>query len=141
LHRGHEKTKCSLFSVKQGTHMDYCSTITRESATHPGIRYVIRRPSLQRRAEITRKVRQLLAELEYRAAGDSLEDQLSAAELESRIDGAYLEWGLERVEGLIVDGEPCNPRTLIERGPEDLGREIAEAIRRECRLSEEERKN
>lgn len=121
--------------------MEYWSTAAQESARYPGVRYVIRRPSLQRRAEITRRVRNLLAELEYRTAGDSLEDRLSAAELESRIDSVYLEWGLERVEGLEVDGGECDVRTLIERGPEDLGREIAEAIRRECRLSEDERKN
>lgn len=121
--------------------MEYASTSTHESKTSEGVRYVIRRPSLQRRAEITRRVRQLLAELEYRSAGESLEDRLAAAELESRIDSVYLEWGLERVEGLKIDGDECDARGLIERGPEDLAREIADAIRRECRLSEEERKN
>lgn len=121
--------------------MEYTSTVVHESATSAGVRYVIRRPSLQRRAEITRRVRQLLAELEYRSAGESLEDRLAAAELESRIDSIYLEWGLERVEGLVIDGTEADPKTLIERGPEELAREIAEAIRKECRLSEEERKN
>ncbi len=121
--------------------MEYWSTKTVESARHPGVRYIIRRPSLQRRADITRRVRDLLAELEYRAAGESLEDRLAAAELESRIDRLYLEWGLERIEGLEVDGRDCDVQTLIERGPEELGKEIAEAIRRECRLGEEERKN
>ncbi len=121
--------------------MEYTSTAMRDSATSAGVRYVIRRPSLQRRAEITRRVRQLLAELEYRSAGESLEDRLAAAELESRIDSIYLEWGLERVEGLVIDGTEADTKALIERGPEELAREIAEAIRKECRLSEEERKN
>lgn len=121
--------------------MEYTSTVMREAATSAGVRYVIRRPSLQRRAEITRRVRQLLAELEYRSAGESLEDRLAAAELESRIDSIYLEWGLERVEGLVIDGTEADAKALIERGPEELAKEIAEAIRKECRLSEEERKN
>jgi hypothetical protein len=121
--------------------MEYASKSTHESKTAPGVRFVIRRPSLQRRAEITRRVRQLLAELEYRSAGESLEDRLAAAELESRIDSIYLEWGLEQVEGLRIDGEVCDAKALIERGPEELAKEIAELIRRECRLSEEERKN
>ncbi|MCS7042140.1 MAG: hypothetical protein NZR01_05055 [Bryobacteraceae bacterium] len=86
-------------------------------------------------------MRQLLAELEYRSAGDTLEDRLAAAELESRIDAAYIEWGLLRVENLRIDGEECTARLLIERGPEELAREIASAIRSECRLSGEERKN
>ncbi len=121
--------------------MEYASTVTQESKVSAGVRYVIRRPSLQRRAEITRRVRQLLAELEYRSAGANVEDRLAAAELESRIDSLYLEWGLDRVEGLVIDGAEADARALIERGPEDLAREIAEAIRKECRLSEEERKN
>ncbi len=121
--------------------MDYESTVARESSLYKGVRFFIRRPSLQRRAEITRKVRQLAAELEFRTAGESLEDRLRGAELESRIDAAYLEWGLERIEGLAVDGEDCTAKILLERGPEDLAREIAAAIRSECRLSEDERKN
>lgn len=129
------------FSDKESGTVRYESTVTRDSVTHRGVRFTIRRPSLHRRAEITRKVRQLLAELEYRAAGESLEDRLAAAELESRIDGAYLEWGLERIDGLEVDGAACDARLLADRGPEELAKEVAEAIRRECRLSEEERKN
>lgn len=121
--------------------MDYESTVIRESKVCAGVRYVIRRPSLQRRAEITRNVRELLSELEYRESGEGVADRLAAAELESRIDRAYVEWGLARVEGLRIDGAECDVRALIESGPEELCREIAAAIRQECRLSEEERKN
>ncbi|MGQ9917996.1 MAG: hypothetical protein ACUVS7_11310 [Bryobacteraceae bacterium] len=128
------------FSAEEAR-VEYESTITRESEVCPGVRYVIRRPSLRRRAEITRRVRQLLAELEYRESGERMEDRLAAAELESRIDSVFVEWGLERVEGLRIDGAECKVRALIESGPEELCREIAAAIRRECRLSEEERKN
>lgn len=121
--------------------MNFESTVVRESAVCPGVRYAVVRPSLRKRAEITARVRQLLSELEYRAAGETLEDRLAAAELESRIDALYIEWGLVRVENLEIDGEECTPGLLIEKGPEELAREIAAAIRRECRLSEEERKN
>ena len=121
--------------------MNYESTTVRESTVCPGVRYVVLRPSLKKRAEITARVRRLLAELEYREAGQTMEDRLAAAELESRIDGLYIEWGLVRLENLEIDGEPCTPALLIEKGPEDLAREIAAAIRNECRLSEEERKN
>jgi len=122
-----------------GSH--YSSTAVRDSAVYPGVRYTIMRPSLERRAEITSRVRRLLSELEFRAAGQGLEDQLAAAELESRIDREYIEWGLVRVENLSVDGEDCDAKALVERGPEPLAREIAQAIRCECRLGEEERKN
>lgn len=121
--------------------MNYPSTVVKQSKTYPGVRYVILRPSLAKRAEITARIRQLLAELEYRAAGQGMEDQLAAAELESRIDAAYIEWGLVQIENLRVDGEACTPQLLIERGPESLAREIAAAIRSECGLSEAEQKN
>ena len=124
---------------EDGSH--YSSTTVRDSAVYPGVRFTIVRPSLARRAEITSRVRRLLSELEYRAAGQGIEDQLAAAELESRIDREYIEWGLVRVENLRIDGQDCDARMLAERGPEPLAREIAQAIRRECRLGEEERKN
>lgn len=121
--------------------MNYQSTVTIDSRTCPGVRFVVLRPSLAKRAEITARVRQLLAELEYRAAGETMEDRLAAAELESRIDALYIEWGLVRMEGLRIDGEECSARLLIEKGPEELAREAAAAIRHECGLSGEERKN
>jgi hypothetical protein len=121
--------------------MNYQSTVKRESETCPGVRFEILRPSLGKRAEITARVRQLLAELEYRAAGQTMEDRLAAAELESRIDALYIDWGLVRVENLRIDGEECTARLLIDKGPEELAREIAAAIRSECGLSGEERKN
>jgi len=53
----------------------------------------------------------------------------------------YLEWGLEEIEGLTIDGEQATPQALIEKGPMDLAREILGRIKRECGLSEGERKN
>jgi hypothetical protein len=61
--------------------------------------------------------------------------------LASEIDRVYLEWGLEAVEGLTVDGETATPALLIDRGPAELAAEILARIRSECGLSEDERKN
>ena len=61
--------------------------------------------------------------------------------LDRKVERAYLEWGLEAIYGLEIDGEPADVGSLIDRGPEGLCREIAEQIRRECFLTEEQRKN
>ena len=61
--------------------------------------------------------------------------------LAQEIDAMYLEWGLINVEGLTIDGEPASCGQLLEKGPEGLVREIVSAIRAQCGLSEEERKN
>ena len=58
-----------------------------------------------------------------------------------QIDRLYLEWGLQAIDGLSIDGEAATPRLLIEQGPESLTREIVARIRGECHLSEDERKN
>ncbi len=49
--------------------------------------------------------------------------------------------GWRAVEGLIIDGEAATVTQLLEKGPEDLAREIVGAIREQCGLSEAERKN
>ena len=107
----------------------------------PGVRYEVVRVSLIRRLEIARRVRALLSELEYRSAGSEADDQLSAAILQSSIDHLYIAWGLLRVNGLVIDGVPATNSTLVERGPEALCHEIAEVLRGQCQLSEDERKN
>ena len=119
----------------------YASSEWHEAASMQGVRYEIVKVSRARRAEITRRVRSLLAELEYHEAGEGVDDRLAAAEVASRVDRVYVEWGLLNVAGLEVDGEPCGVAVLVERGPERLCREIAAQLRRQCRLSEEERKN
>lgn len=119
----------------------YASSEWLDSRVAPGVRYEVVRVSLLRRLEIARRVRGLLSELEYRSAGSEAEDRLSAAMLQASIDRLYIEWGLLRVEGLAIDGAGADAGSLVERGPEALCHEIAEALRRQCRLSEDERKN
>ena len=106
-----------------------------------GVKYRIRRMSLTGKIELARKVREIGRGVEFLEASGDPREKLEAAVLAGEIDRAYLEWGLEAVEGLSIDGEPATPALLIERGPLGLAMEIVARIRGECGLSEEERKN
>lgn len=107
----------------------------------PGARFRVRRASLARRAELTRRVRGLVEELACRAAGDGPEEKLAAVELELEADRVYVEWGVLEVSGLEIDGEAASVAAVVEKGPEGLCREMAAAVRAELSLSENERKN
>jgi hypothetical protein len=121
--------------------MDYASVRRIESRSVPGVSFGIYRMSLGRRIELTREIHGLSKKIEFLEAGGKPQEQIEAAWLASEIDGAYLKWGLESVEGLVIDGEPATPQTLASKGPEELCREILGAIRAEATLSEAERKN
>ena len=121
--------------------MEYLSRKTVESASAPGVSFAVRRMSLGRRIELTRRVNELSRKVEFLQAGGAEREQIEAAWLMSEIDGVYLRWGLEGVEGLNIDGEPATVDSFVERGPEGLWREILAVIRAEISLSEEERKN
>lgn len=97
--------------------------------------------SFGRRLELGRRVRELSQKIEFLEAGTEFRDRVEGSILGAEVDRMYLEWGLLSVKGLRIDGEPATPQSLIERGPEPLAREIVAAIRSECHLSEEERKN
>src|SRR5690606_24466428 len=75
------------------------------------------------------------------ATGADVVAEADAALLGAEIDKIYLLWGLERVEGLEIDGLQATPESLIERGPEALVREALRAVRCEVGLKESERKN
>jgi hypothetical protein len=121
--------------------MEYRSEVEIESESVPGVRFRIARMSFARRMELIRRIRELAARAEFLEAGGGAEEKLDAALLAREVDRAYLSWGLMGVTGLDVDGEPATPETLIERGPEVLANEIAAAVKRECGLTAEERKN
>ena len=122
--------------------MNYESTVTLESAKCPGVRFTVRRMSFGRRLELTRKVKERLARLEFLSAGESGgTDEAEAALLTGEIDREYGTGGLAGLEGLDIDGEEATPQTLMEKGPEPLVAEVLEAIYREAGLSEDERKN
>jgi hypothetical protein len=121
--------------------MEYESERTVESKAVPGVRFTIARMSFGRRIELTRRIWELAGRTEYLAAGNEAREKLEAALLAGEVDRTYLSWGLSRIEGLDIDGQPATPELLIANGPEELFREAVAAIKAECGLSEEERKN
>ena len=116
----------------------YVSFTEHASEEVPGVRYRIARMSFTRRLELVRRVRDFAQRIEFLEAG---QDRFESSLLGTEIDRLYLEWGLQGVEGLAIDGEAATPAMLIEKGPERLAREIVGRIRAECHLSEDERKN
>jgi hypothetical protein len=57
------------------------------------------------------------------------------------MDRLYITWGVEEIRGLELDEGPATVEALIDRGPEELFVEALAAVRAECGLSENERKN
>lgn len=121
--------------------MQYESTTCIESKVSAGVRFTIARMTFGRRIDLLRRVRQLGAEMEFANAGKGVEERLKASLAGAEIDALYLRWGLISIEGLEVDGEAADVESLISSGPESLCSEIIAAIKRECSLTEEERKN
>jgi hypothetical protein len=121
--------------------MNYESTAFVDSAVAPGVRFVIRKISFARRVELTRRIRDLAGQVECAGAGDSPKELLDAALLTSEIERTYVLWGLEAVSGLLLDGAPATPESLVSSGPEELVQEALAAVKAQCGLSEAERKN
>lgn len=121
--------------------MNYDSTVLVPSRQNPQVVYKIARMSFGRRLELTRQVRELSRKISFLDAGQDPAGKIEAAMLAREIDRLYLRWGLAGVEGLFIDGQPAGPEELIEKGPEDLCLEALAAIKAECGLSEEDRKN
>jgi hypothetical protein len=122
--------------------MDYQSLVWIESSEAEGVRYRVRCMSFGRRIELMRRVGDSLARLEFLQAGDqTAETTAEATLLGGGIDREFLEWGLEAVEGLTIDGNAATPAELIDSGPESLVQEALRAVRGAAGLSEQERKN
>ncbi len=119
----------------------YSSSLWFEAESSVGVRYRIARISVGRRIELAKKIREIGRRLEFLEAGNDAREKLEAAVLASEIDRAYLEWALEAVDGLEIDGEAATPAVLIERGPVELAAEILRRIQAECGLTEIQRKN
>ncbi len=121
--------------------MTYESVTVVASERLPGVELVVRRISFGRRMELMRTVRELAQRVEFLEAGDSPGERMAAALLWGEIDRLYVRWGLAEVRGLEIDGAAATPESLAEAGPEEVFREAAAAVRRECGLTEAERKN
>jgi hypothetical protein len=119
----------------------YESLAVVEAKAVPGVRLRLRRMSFARRVELMRRIRELAQRAEFLKAGTDEREQMDVALLRAEIERVYVEWGVEAVEGLELDGAAATPATLAEVGPEALFREALEAVRAECGLSEDERKN
>ncbi len=119
----------------------YDSMLELESHSHPGVRFRIRRPSFKRRSMLIGQVRELGRNLQFLDAGEGVADRIEAFHVHSKIDQLYLEWGLDSVEGLEIDGSAITIEDMLEKGPESLTREILERIKGQLSLTEDERKN
>jgi hypothetical protein len=119
----------------------YDSVVSIDSKAAPGVRFAIHRISFGRRMELSRRVREISLKAEFLEASTELHEKIEANILAQEIDVMYLQWGLVKIDGLIIDGEAASAVQLLEKGPEDLAREIVGAIRAQCGLSESERKN
>jgi hypothetical protein len=120
---------------------DYESVITVRSRTLPGVTFAIKRISFGRRMELSRRARELSKKAEFLEAGSELRDKIEAGILAQEVDAMYLSWGLVSIAGLTIDGEPATAELLLERGPDEITKEIVAAVKQQCGLSEDERKN
>jgi hypothetical protein len=124
-----------------GGRVSYESAVTIESKVMPGVKFVINRISFGRRMELSRRVREITQKTEFLEAGSELGEKIEAGLLAQEVDAMYLRWALVGVDGLEIDGEAATAEQLLDRGPEELAREIVVAIKEQCGLSEVERKN
>ena len=118
----------------------YSSVSWHSSKLMPGVRFAIRRISLRQRIELNRRVNELTLKHEFLRAGDT-SNQLEAALSDLLVAKLYLEWGLEDIDGLSIDGRKATAELLIDFGPESLANEIGLLIQAESALTEDERKN
>lgn len=119
---------------------NYSSVIWHDSTACKGVRFALRQISLAQRIELTKQVRDLTLRNDF-LRGGATPDQLGATLGELLARRLYLEWGLAQIEGLTIDGSTASPEILIEKGPEHLSNEIADAIVSNLHLSEQETKN
>ena len=112
-----------------------------QSHARPGVAFVIARMTFGRRIDLMREVRDLGARLEFFEAGREAKNDIEASLLGAEIDRLYVLWGIDEVRGLEIDGAPATAASLITHGPEDLFNEALAAVKSECALSQEQRKN
>ncbi len=121
--------------------MDYQSTVTVSSKALEGVSFEVARMTFDRRMLLMKQVRELAQNLEFLRAGDSDVERMDAHILNAQIERAYITWGVVAIHGLIIDGEPATPASLLDKGPESFVYEAIRAVRAECGLTDEERNN
>ncbi len=118
----------------------YQSLLWLESECFPGVEFSLRKISLAQRIDLSARARELTLRNEFLKAGP-LADNLEAAMANALVEKLYVEWAVSDIRGLKIDGEPASVNLLLQRGPEALVHEMADAIRQHLDLSETERKN
>ena len=118
----------------------YKSLLWLESESLPGVEFSIRRASLANRVNLLERIRQLTAKYEFLKAGD-VADQTEAQLSDLLVRQLYVEWGIDHIRGLIIDGRAADVPLLIAKGPDFLVAEMADAIQQSLQLNEFERKN
>lgn len=121
--------------------MEYRSSFQVASQRAPDVTYTIRRVSFGRRLELLKKIRGLSGKLEFLRAGMNTPEKMEAAEIEREVEAIYIQWGLEAVDGLVIDGAPAVPSSLLESGPEEMVQEVLEHLKEQIGLTDDERKN
>ena len=121
--------------------MEYSSQVIVQSKALPGVSFTVARMSFARRLELLQRVRELAQKAEYLEAGDDPRERIDAALLTLEVDRLYVLWGLRSVQGLDLDGVPASPETLVASGPEEVFREALCAVKSQCGLTGDERKN
>jgi hypothetical protein len=119
----------------------YESVLMIRSKALPAVTFVINRISFGRRVELSRRAREISRKAEFLEAGSQLQEKIEGSILAQEVDAMYLTWGLVSIAGLTIDGEAATAERLLERGPDELTKEIVSAIKEQCGLSEGERKN
>jgi hypothetical protein len=120
----------------------YESAVWRESRLWPEVQFRVLRMSLLRRHRLMGELRTLATEEAFhRAAPADTHSAISANELQTCIDEMVIRTALLEIRGLRIDGQQATVDSLLESGPENLAREIAEAIAEESSLDDNERKN
>ncbi|ERR1017187_7263885 len=123
------------------TRDSYESVVMVRSKAMPAVTFVINRISFGRRMELSRRAREISRKAEFLEAGSQLQEKIEGSILAQEVDAMYLSWGLVSIAGLMIDGEAATAERLLERGPDELTKEIVGAIKEQCGLSEGERKN
>jgi hypothetical protein len=141
LSRSDSKKEGRSHTASSGTPVSYESVLTIESKVMPRVKFVVNRISFGRRMELSRRVREITQKVEFLEAGSELDEKIEAGILAQEVDAMYLRWALVEVENLEIDGEPATAEHLLDRGPDDLAREIVGVIKEQCGLNQAERKN
>jgi hypothetical protein len=88
------------------------------------VRFEIRKVSFGRRIELARRIREIGRKAEFLEASGDANEKMDAAVMAAEIDGS-----------------PATLMSLIESGPVEIAAEMLAKIKRECGLTDDERKN